>query len=416
MDSISTKTIVLTPEAYYDPVEGLMRRGRQIAVRDGTILMVDEPAGIERALGAKNLAHVDLAGTYLTPGLVNTHVHLEFSCGDNPLADYLAESPEIRLIRALKNAETMLRSGVTTVRDAGSSWTSLCLGGKEVGALAPLPRLIMCGPPLTETAGHLHFQDGEADSEEEIVKGVRLRRKRGARSIKIMATGGQMTPGSFPELATYDVPKISAAVRESRRYGMSTVAHCLTALGLSNAIRAGVDSVEHCAFFRRNSISLLERVFEEDVAKEGAAVHQYFMKGLAAGYHCSDALRETGKQLTELEGFRMEQERRMFDIFAKLVAMGFRPVTGTDAGVNQTYFDETWLEMILMEKAGLGRAEAIRAATVDAAGALRMETQIGRIAPGFSADFAGMRKNPLEDLMAFSKISWVMCRGKVVAL
>lgn len=406
--------LIIEPAGYLDAGSAEIVRGKKIVVREGRIAAVATERSVREAVGNDDSMTLALPDLIVLPGLVNTHVHLEFSAGEDARLDYLADSPQMRLFRSLKHAEQLLASGVTTARDCGSSWGAIELGNPRLREIAAIPRLLMCGPPLTVTGGHLHFMEGEADTIDEIVKGVRSRRKRGARSIKIMATGGQMTPGSLPEQATYDVAEMEAAVAEARVYGMPTVAHCLTGKGLLSAIRAEVDSVEHCAFFVRESHGWLERVYEDDVAIEGGRRKQHFMKGLSAAYHRFDALRRGERAPTPIEQFALEQEERMFAIFARLVHVGFVPVVGTDAGVNFTPFDETSLEMELMERAGLRREEAIKAGTIYAASALGLESVTGSIAEGKFADLIGVPGDPLEDLSLLRKVRWVMREGEVV--
>jgi imidazolonepropionase-like amidohydrolase len=211
--------------------------GACILIEGSRIAAVGSRSELSAVIGTEGCHTVDLSDRYVFPGLINTHVHLEFSGGANPLADYYAESDEKRLVRAVSNAQTLLRSGVTTTRDCGSSWTAMALAEPATWQLAGTPRLVMCGPPLTVTAGHLHWMHGEVDTAEEMVKQVRLLKKRGAASIKIMATGGQMTPGSGADTEAFTTEQMAAAVEESRRSRLPTVAHCLTAEGMVRASR-----------------------------------------------------------------------------------------------------------------------------------------------------------------------------------
>jgi imidazolonepropionase-like amidohydrolase len=392
--------------------------GACILIEGGRIAAVGSRSELSAVIGTEPCETVDLSELYVVPGLINTHVHLEFSGGENPLADYYAECAEKRLIRAVRNAQVMLRSGVTTVRDCGCSWTALALAEPAVWRLAGTPRLVMCGPPLTVTAGHLHWMDGEADTAEEMVKEVRLLKKRGATSIKIMATGGQMTPGSGPETEAYTTAQMAAAVEESRRSRLPTVAHCLTAEGMVRAIEAGVESIEHCAFFKREGRGWLERVYEPRAAEPFRERKPLFMMGASAHSHRLDDVRGGPhgplRAASAQEAFWLEQEGRMFDIFSRLVGCGFRPVVGSDAGVTVTPFDETWLELVMMQRAGLSGREVLQAATVHSAAALGLQESVGQIRPGYAADLIGVRENPLEDLGALADVAWIMRDGQIV--
>lgn len=411
-----TRYRLLETKALLDWEELTLRAGQCVLVEGNRIAAVGPRRELSALVGGESCQRVDLSHLYLLPGLINTHVHLEFSGGANPLADYYAESPEKRLVRAVRNAQVMLHSGVTTVRDCGSSWTALALADPGLWRLAGTPRLLMCGPPLTVTAGHLHWMDGEVDTAEEMVRQVRRLKKRGAASIKIMATGGQMTPGSRPESEAYTTEQMAAAVQEAVRWGLPTVAHCLTAEGQRRAIEAGVQSIEHCAFFRREHRGWLERVYEPRAAEPYGERRVLFMLGASAHSHRLDEVRGPSprREPSEQEAFWLEQEGRMFDIFGRLARCGFRPVVGNDAGVGFTPFDETWYELSMMQRAGLSRREVLQAATAHSAEALGLPGAIGQIRPGYAADLIGLAGDPLQDLAAFARVPWVMRDGEIV--
>jgi imidazolonepropionase-like amidohydrolase len=223
----------------------------------------------------------------------------------------------------------MLFSGVTTVRDAGSSWRLLALNRPEVRGFMRLPRLRLAGPPLTVTGGHLYYMGGEADSPEELVKAVRRYHKRGCRDLKLVLSGGQLTPGSLPERESYEPAAVTLAVAEAHRLGMTTFAHCLTTTSMVNALRAGVDSIEHGAcFVRRADNGLLERVFQPEALEEFRGAGRFFMMGITNNYHALDRWRESSAT-DERERFLLEQEERECAIFRRYVDLGLTPVVGT---------------------------------------------------------------------------------------
>ncbi len=359
---------------------------------------------------------LDLSDFYLLPGLVNTHVHLEFDSTPTARIHYIGQSQSVRLARALAQAQMMMLSGVTTVRDAGSSWELLEITDPSLTSLYRLPRFQLSGPPITVTGGHLNFMHVEADTPDEIRKSVREHHKRGCTSIKMMVTGGQMTPGSGPDRESYSTEEISVLVRESHHLKLPTIAHCLTTRGFVNCMEAGIDSIEHCACFVRNQENLLlERIYETDVMQHYQNDHRFFMNGLSASYHTFDAVRDGIKKPDEREKFLLMQEDRMFSIFSKLVDLGLLPVVGTDAGVSNTFFDETYRELELMcERGGLSEAQAIEAGTINGAACLGLQDSIGRLAEGFLADIIALVGNPLEDIHAFREVPWIMRDGEIV--
>jgi len=358
----------------------------------------------------------DLENCYLLPGLVNTHVHLELEAVPNTLEFYLGEDGYANFLRAAKHAELMLRSGVTTLRDAGSSWRLLSLNDPGLKGTIKLPRMQLSGPPLTITGGHCYFFGGEVDTEDELVRAVRERHKRGCGALKIMASGGQLTPGTLPERESYSSRLIAAAVQEAHHLGMTSLAHCLTTASMVNALKGGVKCIEHAACFVRNKKNkLLERVYEEKIMEEFRGDGRWFMNGISNNYHVLDKARENRCAATEKELFLLEQEERECGIFGKYVELGFRPVIGTDAGTGLTYFDETWLECaILAERCGMNPVEIIEAATINGAECLGMADETGKIEAGFCADIVVLGEDPLKNIRALKNPVKVICRGENV--
>ena len=357
---------------------------------------------------------IDLCDHYVFPGLINAHVHLTFSGGLDPLTIYLSENEEAHLMRAIVNAHKLLLSGVTTARDCGSGWGVISpLNAISNSGVCEIPHLILCGPPLTPTGGHLHFMRGEADNAQEVRKMVRRLHKKGAKAIKIMVTGGQMTPGTLPEHVAYTSSEIATAVEEAERLNLMSVAHCLTGEGIRVAARAGVKNLDHSAFFIRESKGRLERCYDAEVAREVANLGVRVTMGLSAGYHVLDRARSDGPRTSD-EAFYLEQEKRMMEIFFNFAKLGIPVVVGTDAGIAMTSFNETYLEITLMVKAGLSPVQAIQGATVEAARGLGAEKNVGSIAVGRFADLVAMPNNPLQDIQSFQNIDWVLFQGHVV--
>lgn len=359
---------------------------------------------------------LDLTDCYLYPGLINTHVHLEFDARDDPRVDFIDEDKNVRFLRAAHNANIMLRSGTTTIRDAGSTWDLLHLNDPGASDILPLPRMQIAGPPLTITGGHLHWLGEETDSIDELVRGVRLRQKRGCGAIKLVITGGQMTPGSGAERTSYSIEQIQAVKQEARHLGLPTLAHCLTTEGFVNAVKGDVDCIEHVACFKRNKQNqLLERIYEPKVMEQFRGDHRFFMKGITCFYHILDPYRSGEKEPTWREAFFLEQERRMVDIFKNVVDLGLTPVLGTDAGTAHTYFHESSFELeVFVERCGISNAQAIDIGTLKSAACLGLSEVTGRLAEGYSADIIALKQNPLDDIRAFRNVEQVILKGTPV--
>ena len=153
---------------------------------------------------------IDHSKKYLLPGLINSHAHLCLPSADKPF--YYDQTDEMALLTAVRNMQIELQSGITTLRDCGDQngvLFSLREAIKENILIGP--RLLLCGPPLTQTGGHGHFLGGQADGSDGVRNAVLNRIDAGADFIKLMATGGS-TPGTNPALASYTVDEMRVVV------------------------------------------------------------------------------------------------------------------------------------------------------------------------------------------------------------
>ena len=407
-------TYLIAAKGVYDSELRQLRERTGVLVQGAQIVAVQH---IDELIAANpNVRILNYKDYYLFPGLINTHVHLECNPNEDFSAGFLADTSSLRLARAMIAAQAMLQSGVTTVRDAGGSWGILELLNPRMEKIAHLPRLQLAGPPITITGGHMHYFGGEADTLNELLRAVRLRQKLGCEAIKIVVTGGQMTPRSGADRVSYSSEQIRVISDEAHHLGLRTFAHCLTAQGFVNAVQGRVQSIEHCAFFVFNKQNgLLERVYDASTAEKFSGRKIFFSKTMASLWRNLDRARSNGNEITEKEKFLLRQEKNMFDNFLNLKKLGFLPVLATDAGVPKTYFDETWLELEIMVKyCGLSPEEAIEIGTINSASCLGIEKNVGMIKSGYSADIIGLEENPLKNIDAYRNVQLVISRGKVV--
>ncbi len=354
---------------------------------------------------------IDLGNSYLMPGLINTHVHLEFSASSNPLQDFRQETVSQRLARAVGNARSMLKSGVTTARDCGSS-LDLLSHMRHCSDPSTVPRLMLSGPPITVRQGHLSIFGGEVGDPCDIQPIVARSVSEGATSLKLIGSGGGMTPGSMPERVTFSSRVFCQVSSAARSHNIASVAHVLATESIKRAAKARFDSLEHCAFFCRGPSGRLERRYDPEVASIVADCGVSVMANLSTATRSHRILARKGKQGNVDSQHALDQHQVMLENFQKLTDLGIPFVCGTDAGVRDTPFEDTWVELDLMSRSGLSNVEVIRTATINAASVLKLQDKVGRIAPGYSADLVVLSDSPLAAISSYRKPQSIYSQGR----
>ena len=381
-----------------------------IAVEGERIVAVERPDTVPAGATVR-----DFGDRWVMPGLLNTHVHLDFSASKTPLRDFEAEDPSERLLRAAKNANALLLSGVTTARDCGSQWQTLALARRPDLSPVPLPRLLMSGPPITVPYGHLHFMHGIVRNDRDIYAHIARIRKDGGRSVKVMISGGQMTPGSKPEDTVFGQEDLNLITGESRRLGLPSVAHVLSTESVRRGAIARFDSLEHCAYFERHEDGRLYRNYNADIAQTVRDNGSAMMANLSTAMPGFDAIyAKAESDRTSIEKHQVKQFETMVENFGKMLKLGIPMVCGNDAGVNDTPFDSTWMEVDWMIRGGQSPVEALRSATIGSAKALLIDDSVGRIEPGYSADIIVLAGDPLQAVTALKSPLYVMRQGEVI--
>ena len=381
-----------------------------VIVEDGKITTVGRQGEIPIPPEAEARAYPDGC---LLPGFINVHVHLIMSVGETPLIDLYHDSDDLLLLRAVKNAEKALMAGVTTLRDCGGrNQTTFSLREGIEKGIIPGPRLLLSGRPLTMTGGHCYYLNGEVDGPENLRHAVRGLLKEGADFIKLMASGGGMTPITKPKYAYYTVEELRAAVEEAGRFDVLCAAHCHSTSSMRNALDAGVQSIEHASFLDETGWPKFDPEVAEQMVRQGT----YVDPTLSAGYRVIPIIQQKpeedrtyGDRLVLGVQNRMANTRRMLE-------MGVKIVVGTDAGTRLTAFDDYALGMeLLVEEIGMSPAEALAAGTGCAADAIGMADRIGTVEVGKEADLVVVDGDPLANVSAIRDVRMVMKAGEVVA-
>ncbi|MBY8879939.1 metal-dependent hydrolase family protein [Actinacidiphila acidipaludis] len=355
----------------------------------------------EGALPADGTALVDF-GTEacLLPGLIDTHVHLAFDAGPDPVASLAAMDDETLLAHMRDAARSALDAGITTLRDLGDrDFLSLKLVEELAGRPELGPEILPAGPPLTVHGGHCHFLGGEVEGAEALRAAVRERHARGCRVIKIMASGGHMTPDSVPpHVSQYSLADLRVVVDEAHGLGLPVAAHVHGVQAVQDAVEAGVDSLEHLTFLTSDGAGPDEGLLKT-VADSGSFV------SLTVGSDPGKAVQPHGDLLKHVETMRKA--------WTELRALGADVVVGSDAGIAPFKPHDVLPHGVrdLQGFAGMTPLEALTAVTSVAARACRVEGRKGQIAPGADADILAVHGNPVADPAALFAIEAVFRAG-----
>jgi imidazolonepropionase-like amidohydrolase len=385
--------------------------GKGQAIEPATVIVRHakiHAAGLSRTIATpRGAIRVNGRGLTLLPGLIDCHVH--FTMGGEPDVVKAVEEETVAetLLKASRSAGKTLEAGVTTVRDLGSRDHSIFALKKAIDkGLTPGPRIIGAGLAICMIGGHLRrFIAQEVEGVEQVRKVVREQIDAGAEVIKVIASGGVLTPGTSPDQAQMTVEELRAAVDEAQQAGRKVAAHAHGASGMKNAIRAGVHSIEHATLLDEEAIGLFQKhaVYMvptlSALAKTGAC---------RRGCGIPDDALEKAKAMTKRHqrSFRQAYDRGL------LIAMG------TDAGTPFNHHGDNAQELERMVALGMSPMEAIMASTSAAARLIGIDGQVGTIEQGKQADLLLVEGNPLRkiDLLPDrSRLVGVMKAGRFVA-
>ena len=378
-----------------------------ITVTDGRIVSIED--GFQPTPEGATMVH--LPDKTVLPGLIDLHVHLT---GD-PGGDFWKEAvepDEWGAVVGAKNARLTALAGFTTVREAGSAQhTGFSLRRGTEEGMIPGPRIVAAGPALAIVGGHGDVTGFRPEINQLLSSGytctgavecaekVRRASQNGADWIKITATGGVLSQQGRGLEAHFSTDEMASIAETAHSLGLRVMAHAHGARGVEQASEAGIDTIEHGTYLDEGAIEAM---------KENGTV---LVPTLMAFQGVTERL-GTGTYTPVVEA-KIRAVAEVAKVFmGKAHREGVKIAFGTDAGV----FDHgrNAGEFRLMMGQGMSSREAFATATTNAAQVLEMEGEIGRLAPGYSADIIAVDGNPLEDATVLEQVDWVMVRGRVI--
>ena len=399
------KTVVVTAAHMIDVLAGKRVDNPQVTVTDGRITAV----GHKGDAVPKDAEVIDLGNRTLLPGLIDMHVHLT---GDPHFSGYrgLEFTDQFWTVVGVANARKTLEAGFTTVRNVGSdNYADVALMQGVNGGFVPGPRIVPATYALGVTGGHCDATEFPpsinvpspqiANSPQEFRAQVRKVRKYGAQVIKICMTGGVFSKTDSVGAQQMSLEEVRAVVDEAHMLGMRVAAHAHGTAGINDALRAGVDTIEHASLADAESFKLAKAKgawFDMDIYND----YYILAEGEKNGVFAESLAKE------RLIG------RKQRETFRAAHAAGVKMLFGTDGGVYPN--GDNAKQFATMVEWGMTPIEAITAATKNAAEALDQTDKVGAIAPGRYADMIAVDGDPLSDVRVLEHPRFVMKGGEVV--
>jgi imidazolonepropionase-like amidohydrolase len=399
------ETVVVSADRMVDVIAGRMVAQPRITITDGRITAVstqNEPV----PAGAR---HIELRGMTLLPGLIDMHVHLT---GDPRFSGYkgLEFTDNFWTIVGVANAKRTVEAGFTTVRNVGSEhFDDVALKQAIEQGYVPGPRIVPATYAIGATGGHCDYTEfppsiqtpatAVANGPEELRQTVRKLRKYGAEVIKFCGTGGVLSKTDSVGAQQYSLEEMKAIVNEAHMLGLKVAVHAHGTSGIKDAIRAGVDTIEHASLADEEAFALAKQhgtYFDMDIYNDDYILAEGENNGVF-------------KESLEKERVIGRKQRETFRAAFKA---GVKMLFGTDGGVYPN--GDNAKQFVTMTQWGMTPMQAIQAATVTAGEALGRSQDVGAITVGRFGDLIAVSGDPLADVSVLQSVQFVMKGGAVV--
>lgn len=403
--SLMAKTVVIA-DAYVDVVSGKTVKNARIEIENQRIIKIQSSS--DSSVSDSDTL-IDLRGHTLLPGMIDMHVHLTSSATEHGIKR-LTTSQSRKVLRGVKHAKQTLMAGVTSVRNLGApEFIDVALRDAINDKDIVGPRMFVSGPSLQMTGGHGDnnrlphdiptITRGVVDGPWAGVKQVRENVKYSANVIKIKATGGVLSKGTKVGAPELSLDEMTAIVTEAHRRGVTVAAHAHGAEGIFDAIKAGVDSVEHASFIDDKGIELAKE--KGTYLSMDIYVTEYILgEGEAVGISPENLAKERS-----VGGLQREN-------FSKAVKAGVNMVLGTDAGVYP--HGDNLKQLSRMVRFGMTPMQTLQAASINGATLLGQQQNIGSLSIGSYADIIAVKGDPIKDISVLENVSFVMKGGEVI--
>ncbi len=407
------KTVYIRAGRLFDGTGDNVRENMVIVVLGDRIQSVEPATAATIPAGA---SVIDLSRATVLPGLIDCHTHLGARADRYDEIYRFKDTPFQSAFAAVVHARKTLEAGFTSVRDVGSEpFLAVDLRNSINEGFIPGPRIVASGPGISITGGHGDLNNYSpqtrvsmfpeerdfaiADGVDQIRHVVRAQVKYGVDVIKILATGGVLSKGDSPGAPQFTPEELKAAADEAHMAGRKIAAHAHGTQGIKNAILAGIDSIEHASLIDDEGIRLAK---ERGVYLVMDIYNDDYILGKAVEF----GLPKENVEKEKMVG-RLQREN-----FERAVKGGAKMAFGTDAGVYP--HGDNAKQFFYMVKFGLTPAQAIRAATSNAADLIGRARDVGTVEAGKYADIIAVAADPLQNVTALENVSFVMKGGTVV--